>query len=92
MIRVPNLLSPNDFKYLSKSFSSMQEVTLIRTLSNYSITVSTSPTGKAISVWNQPFIFQVREEQGNIISLKNCRDIDELKSYLYSVAKERDVI
>lgn len=90
MTRVPNLLSPNDFKYLSKSFLSMQEVSVIRTFGNYSITVSTVPTGKSIKVWNQPFILQVKEDCGATTFLKNCKDISELKSYLHSVAKERE--
>ena len=55
---------------------------LERTLGDYYISVEVAQLGKAADVWNQRYVIKVRQEQGSVVKLKNCKNVDELRWYL----------
>lgn len=81
-MKIPNLMSDNDYKRILKALQEHKGDTITATLGNYKITVSVVPAGKGIEVWGQPQLISVEEYYGNVFARKYCRSIDELKWYL----------
>lgn len=51
-------------------------------MGDYRILVEVSPLGKAADVWGQSFVIKIRQEQGSVVKIKNCKNVDELRWYL----------
>lgn len=78
---VPKLLSKKDFNIIESAFNHCKEYTIpTLTMGDYSISVSVQ---EAPSVWGQPMLIQVKQSKPNIDEIKNCRNVEELRRYLY---------
>ena len=84
-----NLLTPNDYKRIQTALDNQKEDYFSVRFGDYAIAISVVPTGKAESVWNQPYIITVEQSYPNVYARKNCKNVNDLKTYL-SVAKERE--
>lgn len=69
-------------KAIRTALENLRPLKLDRTLGDYYISVEVALLGKAARVWNQHAVIQVRQEQNNVVKLKNCKDMDELRWYL----------
>ena len=74
-----SLISENDHKALQNAVEAHREMTLVRVLGSYklSVEVTTAP-----NVWGIPMIVQVREQNGSGYAVKNCASVAELRDYL----------
>ena len=58
-----NLLSPNDLDQLSRAMASGREISLTRTLSDFTITASTT---RAVPVWECDMLVRLEQTCGNV--------------------------
>ena len=74
-----SLISENDYKALQNAVEAHREMTLVRVLGSYklSVAVTTAP-----SVWGITMLVQVREQNGSNYAVKNCASVVELRDYL----------
>lgn len=73
------LISENDYKALQNAVEAHREMTLVRVLGSYKLTVAVTP---APSVWGIPMLVQVREQNRSNYAVKNCASVAELRDYL----------
>lgn len=73
------LISENDYKALQNAVEAHREMTLVRVLGSYKLTVAVTP---APSVWGIPMLVQVREQNGSNYAVKNCASVAEVRDYL----------
>ena len=73
------LISENDSKALQYAVEAHREMTLVRVLGSYklSVAVTTAP-----SVWGIPMLIQVKQWYRNVYSIKNCGTVEEMRWYL----------
>lgn len=74
-----NLLSPNDLVQLQRAMASGREISLTRTLSDFTITASTT---RAVPVWECDMLVRLEQTCGNVYSSQYFRSIEEMKNYL----------
>ena len=74
-----SLISENDYKALQNAVEAHREMTLVRVLGSYklSVEVTTAP-----SVWGIPMLVQVREQNGSNYAVKNCASVEEVRDYM----------
>lgn len=86
----PNLISSNDYRRIARSLSNLTPDEFFHTLGNYTIKVSVTPTGKAINVWNQPFIITVYQDNGRVTSIQHFKSVEEMKTILGNCRQRKD--
>ena len=74
-----SLISENDYKALQNAVEAHREMTLVRVLGSYKLTVAVTA---APSVWGIPMLVQVREQNGSGYAVKNCASAAEVRDYL----------
>ena len=74
-----SLITENDYKAIQKAMESLQEITLVRVLGDYKISVEVTPAPK---IWGIPMLIQVRQWNRNVYSIKNCASVEEMRWYL----------
>ena len=74
-----SLITENDYKAIQKAMESLQEITLVRVLGDYKISVEVTPAPK---IWGIPMLIQVKQWYGNVYSIKNCASVEEMRWYL----------
>lgn len=74
-----NLLSPNDLNQLSCAMVSGQEISLTRTLGNFSVTASTT---KALPVWACDMLVRLERTQGHVYTSQYFRSVEEMILYI----------
>ena len=74
-----NLLSPNDLEQLSRAMASGREISLTRTLGNFTVTASTT---RALPVWKCDMLVRLERTQGHVYSSQYFRSVEEMKNYL----------
>ena len=74
-----SLISENDYKALQNAVEAHREMTLVRVLGSYKLSVAVTP---APSVWGIQMLVQVREQSGSNYAVKNCASAAELRDYL----------
>ena len=74
-----SLISENDYKALQNAVEAHREMTLVRVLGSYKLSVAVTP---APSVWGIPMLVQVREQNRSNYAVKNCASVTELRDYL----------
>lgn len=74
-----SLISENDYKALQNAVEAHREMTLVRVLGSYKLTVAVTP---AQSVWGIPMLVQAREQNWSGYAVKNCASVAELRDYL----------
>ena len=78
------IISENDYKAIQDALEAKRELTLIRTLGDYKISVEVTTAPK---VWGIPMLIQVKQWHRNIYRVKNCATVAEMREYI-SEAKE----
>lgn len=78
----PHLLSPNDYKRISKALDAHKEDIFTMTLADYSITIHVSPLGGAMAVWNQSMCITVRQSWRNVDTIQHFRSVKEMRCFL----------
>ena len=74
-----SLISENDYKALQNAVEAHREMTLVRVLGSYKLTVAVTP---ATPAWGIPMLVQAREQNGSNYAAKNCASVAELRDYL----------
>ena len=74
-----SLISENDYKALQNAVEAHREMTLVRVLGSYKLSVAVTP---APSVLGIPMIVQVKEQNGSGYAVKNCASVEELRDYM----------
>ena len=74
-----SLISENDCKALQSAVEAHREMTLVRVLGSYKLSVAVTP---APSVWGIQMLVQVQEQNGSNYAVKNCASVAELRDYL----------
>ena len=74
-----SLISENDYKALQNAVEAHREMTLVRVLGSYKLTVAVTP---ATPAWGIPMLVQVLEQNGSGYAVKNCASVAELRDYL----------
>ena len=72
-------ISENDYKAIQDALEAKRELTLIRTLGDYKISVEVTT---APNVWGIPMLIQVKQWHRNIYRVKNCATVEEMRWYL----------
>ena len=78
------MISENDYKALQNAVEAHREMTLVRILGDYKISVEVTT---APNVWGIPMLIQVKQWHRNIYRVKNCATVAEMREYI-SEAKE----
>lgn len=74
-----NLLSPNDLEQISRAMASGQEISLTRTLGNFTITASTA---RAVPVWECDMLVRLERSYGCMYSSQYFRSVEEMMRYI----------
>ena len=74
-----SLISENDYKALQNAVEAHREMTLVRVLGSYKLTVAVTP---ATSAWGIPMLVRALEQNGSNYAVKNCASVAELRDYL----------
>lgn len=77
--RTISLISENDYKAIQDALEAKRELTITRTLGDYKISAEVTTAPK---VWGIPMLIQVKQWNGNIYSIKNCANVEEMRWYL----------
>ena len=77
--KTTSLISENDYKAIQDALEAKRELTLIRTLGDYKISVEVTT---APNVWGIPMLIQVKQWHRNVYSIKNCASVEEMRWYL----------
>nr|WP_317284657.1 hypothetical protein [uncultured Dysosmobacter sp.] len=72
-------MSPNDWEQLSRAMASGREISLTRTLGEFTVIASTT---RAVPVWECDMLVRLEQTCGNVYSSQYFRSIEEMKSYL----------
>lgn len=89
-MKAPNLISSNDYRRIARALSDLTPDEFFHTLGDYTIKVSVTPTGKAINVWNQPFIITVYQDTGRVTSIQHFKSVEEMKIILGNCRQRKD--
>ena len=73
------LISENDSKALQYAVEAHREMTLVRVLGSYKLSVAVAP---ATPVWGVQMLVQVQEQNGSGYAVKNCASAAELRDYM----------
>ena len=73
------LISENDYKAIQNAVEAHREMTLVRVLGSYKLTVAVTP---ATPAWGIQMLVQVLEQNGSNYAVKNCASVAELRDYL----------
>ena len=74
-----NLLSPNDLEQLRRAMVSGQEISLSRTLGNFTVTASTT---RALPVWECDMLVRLERTHGHVYSSQYFRSVEEVMRYI----------
>ena len=74
-----NLLSPNDLEQLRRAMVSGQEISLSRTLGNFTVTASTT---RAVPVWECDMLVRLERTQGHVYSSQYFHSVKEMMRYI----------
>ncbi len=74
-----NLLSPNDLEQLSRAMASGREISLTRTLGNFTVTASTT---RALPVWECDMLVRLERTHGHVYSSQYFRSVEEMMRYI----------
>ena len=74
-----NLLSPNDLEQLSRAMASGREISLTRTLGNFTVTASTT---RALPVWECDMLVRLECTHGHVYSSQYFRSVGEMMRYI----------
>ena len=74
-----SLMSENDYKAIQNAVEAHGEMTLVRVLGSYKLSVAVTP---APSVWGIPMLMQVREQNESNYAVKNCASVEGVRDYM----------
>ena len=74
-----SLISENDYKAIQNAVEAHREMTLVRILGSYKLSVAVTP---APSVWGIPMLVHMREQNGSGSAATNCASVAEFRDYL----------